>query len=198
MAIMVSPLSSRNRFGEFLNERYLVGVGVEVGTHRGEFANALLHDWKGALHCVDPWRDNLEGYALQEKILKEHLGGSETRMGDFKAARILLDKYGERVYYQAMTSIRACRLFTDESLDFVYVDGNHEPPHPEQDLKRWYPKLKVGGVLAIHDVVCPGPDPSWGRYIFPALYEFATAEALDLYLIVEEGGLPWSGYVIKE
>lgn len=44
-------------------------------------------------------------------------------------------------------------LFADESLDYVYIDGNHAYDYVKLDLETWYPKLKKGGILAGHDYI---------------------------------------------
>ena len=50
-----------------------------------------------------------------------------------------------------MTSLEAADLFENNSLDFVYFDTNHSFSYLTQELKKWYPKLKPGGILAGHD-----------------------------------------------
>jgi hypothetical protein len=42
-------------------------------------------------------------------------------------------------------------LFKDNSLDYIYIDGNHDYDHAKQDLKLWWPKLRPGGLMAGHD-----------------------------------------------
>ena len=39
----------------------------------------------------------------------------------------------------------------EDDLDFVYVDGNHAYDFVKEDIKLYYPKLKIGGVLGGHD-----------------------------------------------
>ena len=48
-------------------------------------------------------------------------------------------------------SERTARLFDDGSLDWIYLDANHEYSHVLQDLAAWVPKVKAGGVVAGHD-----------------------------------------------
>lgn len=42
-------------------------------------------------------------------------------------------------------------LFQSNTLDYVYIDGNHDYDHVTHDLNVWWPKLKQGGLLAGHD-----------------------------------------------
>ena len=41
--------------------------------------------------------------------------------------------------------------YADESIDFLFLDGNHKRKHVLKDLKLWYTKVKYGGVIAGHD-----------------------------------------------
>lgn len=196
--LYTAPIYTRDLFGVLLRDLGLVGDAVEVGTHRGGFAQRLLQRWPGRkLYCVDPWA-NPPGFEEQARYLSE--GGGQDRMADFKAALRSLKPFVGRVTLLQRLSCQAVNMFGDGSLDFVYLDGDHEPPHPAEDIARWWPKVKPGGVLAGHDFVYPGahgrPD-DWGRHIQPAVLGFAERYALDLALIVEPENMPWSWYVVK-
>jgi predicted O-methyltransferase YrrM len=52
-----------------------------------------------------------------------------------------------------MTSLEASRWFSDGSLDFVYIDGNHALHYVLEDLEAWTPKVRRGGIVAGHDCV---------------------------------------------
>jgi hypothetical protein len=42
-------------------------------------------------------------------------------------------------------------LFEDESVDFVFVDGDHSEEGVSRDIEAWWPKLKKTGIMAGHD-----------------------------------------------
>ena len=42
-------------------------------------------------------------------------------------------------------------LFEDEYFDFVFIDADHKYESVKQDIDDWYPKVRVGGILAGHD-----------------------------------------------
>lgn len=41
--------------------------------------------------------------------------------------------------------------FEDESLDFVYIDGNRTLPYITADIFGWETKLRKGGIMSGHD-----------------------------------------------
>lgn len=194
----ISNLATRNDLGILLNSLGLVGQGVEVGTHRGEFAERLLENWSGRLTCVDPW-ENSPDYVDQAKQL---VGGGQDRRADFLECSRRLERFNEGPVQRATllqtTSMVASVGTMDGSLDFVYLDGNHEPPYVLQDIELWWPKLRRGGILAGHDVVCPeDSDKGWGRFIEPEIRRYFQGHRV--YLIAEQlQHLPWSYYIFKD
>lgn len=45
----------------------------------------------------------------------------------------------------------AVKDFADESLDFVYIDGNHNLKYVVEDICEWSKKVKNGGIISGHD-----------------------------------------------
>ena len=50
-----------------------------------------------------------------------------------------------------MTSDEAVKQFEDNSIDLVFVDGDHRYIQFRRDLENWYPKVKKGGMICGHD-----------------------------------------------
>lgn len=121
--------------------------GAEIGTWRGEFAAALCAGIPGLhLICVDPWlsvdsyKDSKNDPPSQERFDKAYV-----------AAQLNLAAHD--VELLRMTSVEAAPLVADGSLDFVYIDGNHNKPYVLADLEAWTPKVRKGGVISGHDYV---------------------------------------------
>ena len=45
----------------------------------------------------------------------------------------------------------ACPYVADNSVDFVYIDGEHNYEAVQQDMQDWWRTVKSGGILAGHD-----------------------------------------------
>jgi hypothetical protein len=48
-------------------------------------------------------------------------------------------------------SDKAASRFEDNSVDFVFIDADHEYESVKKDISAWYPKVRSGGVIAGHD-----------------------------------------------
>lgn len=56
-----------------------------------------------------------------------------------------------------LPSVEAAALYSDNSLDYIFLDGDHNYEGIKADLIAWYPKLKSGGLFAGHDYEQPFP-----------------------------------------
>lgn len=117
-------------------------VGVEVGTEEGVFAEHLCRSVPGLhLTCVDAW-ETYAGYQehrrRQEKLDGWHAQTVE-RLAPFDVT--ILRQY----------SADAAKSVPDGSLDFVYIDANHELRYVLEDIYTWVPKVRPGGIVAGHD-----------------------------------------------
>lgn len=134
-----------DRFGRRAFARLLTAlgyrIGVEVGTERGTFAKMLLsRNLDLRLYCVDPWK-LYPGY--RDHVTQEHIDA--IRADAFER----LAPY-DVTFIEEFSPAAAVR-FADDSVDFVYLDANHEYGHVRRDLRAWVPKVRQGGVVAGHD-----------------------------------------------
>jgi predicted O-methyltransferase YrrM len=60
-------------------------------------------------------------------------------------------------------SCAAASLFENESLDFVFIDGNHWYDYVNKDIEAWLPKIKKGGIISGHDYQAAGVSTAVGE-----------------------------------
>lgn len=185
-----APFVGRANFGWFLNSRDLRGNGVEVGTHRGVFANMLLRSWDcRILYLVDPYESGYDP--------TDYVSGCD-RVVDLYAMTELLKPHAHRYQLIKLKSVEAAGRLENDSLDFVYIDACHQEEAVFADLCAWWPKLRPGGLLAGHDIVEYGTD--WSYKIQRALTRFERSlrtEQLLCELVVEPDGAAWSYFITK-
>jgi len=107
--------------------------GAEIGVDRGRFSEYILKYTDCTLLCVDPWRWKLRGESRYRSTVRR------------------LAPYGERAVIDRRDSFDAVRDVEDESLDFVYIDGDHTFDYVMTDIIWWAKKVRYGGIVAGHD-----------------------------------------------
>ena len=87
----------------------------------------------------------------------------------------------------------AAGRFADESVDLLYVDAGHSREAVLRDLRAWYPKVKIGGLIAGDDWCF---ELNGDRGVRRAVLEFLGMSAARLQLqsgsAPNEGWLQWS------
>jgi len=132
----------RDDLAGLFNELNL-NVGVEIGVAGGRFSQILLEGHPNMqLTGVDPYLsyDEYFDFKTQEII-----------SGFIPSMKKRIDKHKDRFKLIQKTSLEAVKDFKDNSLDFVYIDGNHLFQYVVNDLAEWGKKIKSGGIISGHD-----------------------------------------------
>ncbi|MCY4305123.1 MAG: class I SAM-dependent methyltransferase [Aestuariivita sp.] len=107
--------------------------GIELGVACGDFA---AHLWKTGLFAdlwgVDAYSDH---HNTQEYVSAlKHVG----LQANYRLLRMQFEE--------------ALNLFPNSYFDFVYIDGYaHTGEEAGKTIYQWFPKVKVGGIIAGHD-----------------------------------------------
>ena len=138
------PFLIQNTDRTFLAKLYATmgyTVGAEIGVGGGTFSDLICQHNPGVkLYGIDAW-EPYEGYIDFTDI--------EYLEKDHAKARQTLAPYD--VTLIKAYSMDAVRAFEDGSLDFVYIDANHDFVHVTQDIDAWARKVRPGGIVAGHD-----------------------------------------------
>lgn len=138
-------VSSRDKIPGLSVRLGLNGSGIEIGVRDGAYAECILENSQlSKLYLCDPWR-YLDDY---KDVCNTN---DETRENDFIRTKERLIRFKDRIEILRMLSEDASKLFSDSSLDFVYIDANHDYKYVLNDIQNWYPKVRKGGMIAGHD-----------------------------------------------
>jgi len=139
--VMARPSCNREVLLPAVIKRFECKVGAEIGVSWGNHAIHLLNSTNIYLYLVDNYRDNEPG--------RHGLTGDRR----YRDAQKNLNEYidGKRCELIKANSFEASLLIPDNSLDFLYIDADHSYEGTKTDINAWYPKVRVGGVVAGHD-----------------------------------------------
>jgi len=164
----------RKLIAELLNDYFgdsnIARSGAEIGVWRGETSVYLMSRFQQLKYFgIDPYATfkNYKGsddHSKDFNFIEEgfhHLKWYESEgEADSLYRRVLFeyDKFGSRAELIRETSSDAVKSFEDESLDFVYIDGNHDYNFVKEDIDLWTPKVKRTGLII-------GDDFNWKRSV---------------------------------
>jgi SAM-dependent methyltransferase len=117
-------------------------IGVEVGVWKGQYSQKLCQRNPGVkLYCIDPW-EVYEGFPR----------GKESMERAYEITKETLKEYSCNIIRKP--SMEAVKNFDDETLDFVYIDGDHHFENVLEDIREWSKKVRPGGIVSGHDYRC--------------------------------------------
>lgn len=115
----------------------------EIGSYLGAstcFIATAATLKNGAVHCVDVWDNRAMGI--------------EPPMETFEVFLQNTARYADRIsVHRGEASLMAPQV--PDGLDMLFIDGDHSYASVKDDLERYVPKLRPGGVLLLHDFTYP-------------------------------------------
>lgn len=156
------------------------GVGAEVGVWKGDLSAQILADAAPKrLYLIDPWAWAIDpGHARawysadKGADMNAIFAGVQARFSDEIAA-------GQVEIHRA-PSKTALAALPDNSLDFVYVDGDHAFDAVRRDLEMAVQKTKPSGLICVDDHRL---DKWWGDGVVRAVNEALGAHAHHLAVV---------------
>lgn len=130
---------------------------VEIGSWRGRssvyMAVEIINSQKKIkFDCIDPF--------YFEKYYKEGLNQYQQNpyyIDDYDFDKVYLDflenikPVNHIINHIKDFSTNASKLYKNNSIDFVFLDGNHLYKSVIADIDHWLPKIKIGGIISGHD-----------------------------------------------
>jgi len=118
-------------------------LGAEIGVKEGRFIAHMLQNYPNLkMYAVDPWESQPEGNETYKEWNFNNI---------YKEYQQKVKPYADRCTELKMYSEKAADLVEDNSLDFVFIDAQHDYDSVKRDISLWQPKVKTGGILSGHD-----------------------------------------------
>lgn len=179
----LAALPIRDAIGPLLNSCGLTGRAAEIGVLWGGFMRIVLHEWRGDVYyAVDPWeRQSTDVYREKTDAIDYEQCYRQVRD---------MAKADNRIIMLRGFSVDMAKALPNETLDWVFIDGNHSARAVLDDMDWWFMKLKPGGVFSGHDY---GDDTN-----YPNFCEVKTAvdrwmkEHGQRFVIDKHGSSWWS------
>ena len=173
--IKVGSVSNKNTLVNKIKSFNKDIIGVEIGVWEGENLKKLAIECTNIkkIYGVDPyqpygnWKRFVDIDSL-ELAKKE----AQNNISNLVNAELIIK-----------TSLDASKNFEDESLDFIFIDGNHSFESAYTDIVTWYPKAKKGGLFSGDDFSIDG--------VNDALYKFKRENNMLHEIHIEEDIWYW-------
>ena len=117
---------------------------AEIGVSSGDNARRILRNFSGKFN----------GYKVDTFSLVDLSELIKDKRYAFKCEG-LLHRGVKNVDYYPCGSEDACKLFIDNSIDLIFLDADHSQEAFLPDIKRWWNKLKEGGILIGDEYLAP-------------------------------------------
>lgn len=161
------PDCSRDDLPDFFKQMgYKVGaeIGVDIGDYTEKLSQAGL-----TVYAIDPYL-KYEHYKPYNQVEFDLL---------YEQTRKRLAPYPNCTIIRK-TSMEAAKDIPDESLDFVYIDGNHEFRYVAEDIAEWSKKVRSGGVIAGHDYIYA----TWVCHVIYVVHAYIQAHKIDNWYLL--------------
>lgn len=138
-------IKSRREIATVL-ESLKMRTGAELGVKIGTFAEHNLNHWKSCskYYLIDLWGEQVN-YADLSNI------NQSMQDSNFQYAQHRLSQWQDKTVFLRQLTSKAAENIPANSLDFIYVDARHDYCGVMEDLRLYWPKLRLGGILAGHD-----------------------------------------------
>lgn len=140
---------------------------VEVGCRYGASAQLWLESIPGLdLTCIDPYRAYHRVSQARQDLI-------------YAGARENAVKFGFNLVHDV--SLNVVDDFEDGFLDWVHIDGDHSFDACVQDIIRWAPKVREGGLVLVHDYCAFGLSG-----VIPAIDAYTHCHWIDPWYVTRD------------
>jgi hypothetical protein len=146
-AELMMDLIKENKF------QLCVEVGVFAGSSLYPIAKTLKYNGSGMVYGIDAWDPAMTTKGLITSD-RDYLWWSKLNYNYHYAQTldlIIKNKLHPMCSVVRLPSNEAVQLFSDESIDFIHLDGNISEPGALEDVTLYFPKIKEQGYILLNN-----------------------------------------------
>lgn len=141
------------KFYSFISEKKFKTL-VEVGVWKGHSISYLARKMKEnntncRIYAVDLWENTYKWEG------NDYLRNQLPIIYDIYNENLKINGVRDLITDIKEISWNAASHFEDGSVDFVFIDADHEYDSVCKDIKAWMPKIRKGGIISGHDYFNP-------------------------------------------
>lgn len=137
---------------------------VEIGCFEGRTTVILARGTSGTVYSIDPFFPGSFGIRYNKLIAATHARRNKLH----------------NIHFEQGFSYDVAPGF-DQAIDLLFIDGDHSLAGVERDWADWFPKVRLGGMIALHDSIAPPDSPE--RFGSMDFYETRLLQMPQIELI---------------
>jgi len=183
----MKQINYRRELPDLMQHLGLPMIAAELGIAEGLNANDFLRKGIEHLYMVDNWGkiEGIVGDGNFENDFHEKNYANVLEITDWAK-----DK---RTILRGLTTEMA-ESVDDNILGMVYIDAAHDYNSVYNDIRSWWSKLIIGGIMAFHDYESLAD--TYG--VKKAVEEFAAENNLEIHLLSEDKVEDAGAFIIKK
>lgn len=125
-------------------DHFLSGVFVEIGSWEGESAVFMAERIKES-------GKDIKFYTIDIFEPFYHSASKNIVHADYELFLKNIEPFMDYIISIKGDSYDTAQMFEDNSIDFLFIDGDHSYEGVKRDILTWLPKMKEEGIIAGHD-----------------------------------------------
>jgi hypothetical protein len=133
---------------------HFVEIGTWFGRSTSYMAVEIINSGKKIkFDTIDNWN-----FIKEDKDYIDYINHIKSNKIDNPRIKFLMNIEKVQSYVNSIngSSTDISKFYKNESLNFVFIDGNHDYENTKNDIFHWLPKIKQNGIIAGHDYTYPG------------------------------------------
>lgn len=138
---------------EAMQPRQIVAIGIRWGaTYYAYCQSVVEHDVDALAFGIGKWKKG-RGQFSGGQLFDDFCAHGREYYSGFSYPLLLPSRIGQNPSYEG-----PAQHFSEGSIDLFHIDEDVRGAEAREEIHRWYPKLRPGGLMLVYDVEQPGSE----------------------------------------